>query len=80
MIKFHAQKQGYTEVQKSQKEWIIIYLIQKIASEMFFCFKKNLSTFQNFGLRPYKPSVAVAVGKKPSASAVEIRPSVDHCN
>ena len=35
--------------------------------------------FKNFGLRPYKPSVAVAVaeGAKPSATAVEIRPSVD---
>ena len=34
---------------------------------------------QNFGLLPYTPSVAVAVAEfaKPSASAVEIRPSVD---
>ena len=37
--------------------------------------------FKNFGLRPYKPSVAVAVAEdaKPSATAVEIRPSVDPC-
>ena len=38
----------------------------------FFCFK-------NFGLRPYKPSVAVAIaeGEKSSATAVDLRPSVD---
>ena len=41
-------------------------------------FKNNFPTFQNFGLWPYKPSVAIAVGQKPSASAIEIRPSVDH--
>ena len=40
--------------------------------------KKNI-ILQKFGLRPMKTSAAVAVaeGKKPSASAVEIRPSVD---
>ena len=34
---------------------------------------------QNFGLRPYTPSVAVAVAEfaKPLATAVEIWPSVD---
>ena len=53
--------------------------LQKEFDDRKVFFKKNLTTFQNFGLRPYKPSVAVAVGKKPSASAVEIRPSVDHC-
>ena len=50
---------------------------------MFFFFSKRICWqkcfFQNFGLWPYKSSVAVAVGKKPLASAVEIRPSVDHC-
>ena len=37
--------------------------------------------FKNFGLRPYKPLLAVAVAKgaKPSATAVEIRPLVDLC-
>ena len=57
------------------------YFIQKnglrMLKKMDF-FKNNLPTFQNFGLWPYKPSVAVAVGQKPSASAVEIRPTVDH--
>ena len=65
IFSLHAQKQGYTEAQKSQN-----HFIQKKASEILF-FKKNLPTeiflflkefaFQNFGLRPYKPSVAVAV-------------------
>ena len=50
----------------------------KMAFRNVFFFKKNLPRFQNSGLWPYKPSVAVAVGKKPSASAIEIRPSVDH--
>ena len=58
-----------------------MFFLQKEFDDRNVFFKKNLTTFQNFGLRPYKPSVAiaVAVGKKPSASAVEIRPSVDHC-
>ena len=51
---------------------------------MIFSYEKNfkfLTTVlkKNFGLRPYEPSVAVAVaeGAKPSATAVEIWPSVD---
>ena len=51
---------------------------------MIFSYEKNFkfltTVLKNFGLRPYEPSVAVAVaeGAKPSATAVEIRPSVDH--
>ena len=39
----------------------------------------NFFVSKNFGLRPYKPSVAVAVaeGEKSSATAVDLRPSVD---
>ena len=42
-------------------------------------FKFVTSVLDNCGLRPNEPSVAVAVaeGAKSSASAVEIRPSVD---
>ena len=42
-------------------------------------FKFVTTVLKNFGLRPNEPSVAVAVaeGAKSSASAVEIRPSVD---
>ena len=41
----------------------------------------NYWILKNFGLRPYKPSVAVAVaeGEKSSATAVDLRPSVDPC-
>ena len=70
MIKVHAQKQGYTEAQKIQKGWIVLY---KNGLQKCFFFKKNLTNFQNFGLRPYKPLVAIAVGKKTSALAIEIR-------
>ena len=42
-------------------------------------FKFLTTVLKTFGLRPSEPSVAVAVaeGAKPSATAVEIRPSVD---
>ena len=42
-------------------------------------FKFVTTVLKNFGLRPNEPSVAVAVaeGAKSSATAVEIRPSVD---
>ena len=50
---------------------------------MIFSYEKKIkfliSVHKIFGVRPYEPSVAVAVaeGAKPSATAVEIRPSVD---
>ena len=77
LINLHAQKQGYTEAQKNTK--MMDYYIQKMAFRNVFFFKKNLPTFQNFSVRPYKPSVAVAIaeGAKLSATAVEIWPSVD---
>ena len=36
---------------------------------------------QTFGLRRHIPlaAVAVAKGEKPSATAIDLRPSVDHC-
>ena len=42
-------------------------------------FKLLTTVLKTFGLRPYEPSMAVAVaeGAKPSATAVEIRPWVD---
>ena len=52
---------------------------------IFFPMKKSFkfltTVLKNFGLWLYEPSVAVAVaeGAKPSATAVEIRPSVDPC-
>ena len=44
-------------------------------------FKFLTTVLKNFGLLLYEPSVAIAVaeGAKPSATAVEIRPSVDLC-
>ena len=50
---------------------------------MIFSYEKKIkfliSVHKTFGVRPYEPSVAVAVaeGAKSSATAVEIRPSVD---
>ena len=43
--------------------------------------EKSSSYFKNFGLRPSKPSAAEAVAEceKPSATAVDLRPSVDRC-
>ena len=66
--------------------------MEHFSKEEYANFKKKISLvqkcnvlewiIQTFGLRPQKPSVAVAVaeGKKPSASAVDLRPSVDHWN
>ena len=50
---------------------------------MIFSYEKKIkfltTVLKTFGLRPYEPSVAVAVAKgaKPSAMAVEIRTLVD---
>ena len=57
--------------------------MKKVSKNSTFFIKKKFklftTIFKNFGLRPYKPLVAVAVAKgaKPSATAVEIWPSVD---
>ena len=43
---------------------------------------QKISTFgQTFGLRLHRPSAAEvkAEGEKPSTSAEDLRPSVDHC-
>ena len=42
---------------------------------------KFLAFCQNFGLRLYRPSAAVAIaeGEKPLATAVDLQPSVDLC-
>ena len=48
IFSLHAQKQGYTEAQKTQKGWIILY--KKWPSEMYLFFQKEFANLSK--LRP----------------------------